>query len=71
MSQTPSFEEAIKKLEEIIEALESDDLPLEKSIALFDEGTKLSKICGQRLTDAQEKIDHLIEAMQEKTSPAS
>ena len=41
MAQKKSFEEAIKRLEEIVKALESGDTPLEQSIALFEEGTEL------------------------------
>ncbi|MCB0272993.1 MAG: exodeoxyribonuclease VII small subunit [Bdellovibrionales bacterium] len=60
MSKQKSFEIAIKELETIVHKLESDELPLEESIALFDEGTKLSKICSEQLDQAQEKIEKLI-----------
>ena len=60
MSKQKSFETAIKELETIVHKLESDELPLEESIALFDEGTKLSKICSEQLDQAQEKIEKLI-----------
>ena len=42
---SPPFEEALKKLESLVEAMESDDLPLETLLSKYDEGTKLVKIC--------------------------
>lgn len=51
-----SYEESMKRLEEIIEKLESDDITLEESVALFQEGMILSKECDTILKDAEEKI---------------
>jgi len=61
MSEKKPFEKAIKELESIVTQLESGELPLEKSIALFDEGTQLSKLCETQLDQAQKKIDTLIQ----------
>lgn len=69
MSQTKSFEKAIKELEHIVTQLESDELPLEKSIALFDQGTKLSKLCESQLDEAQKKIDTLIQKIMPDQAP--
>ena len=53
------FEEALKKLEGIVESIESDELPLETLLARFEEGTRLAKICQSKLTEAELKIQQL------------
>jgi exodeoxyribonuclease VII small subunit len=53
------FEEALKKLETIVEAMESDDLPLETLLAKYEEGTLLTKICQDKLAEAELKIRQL------------
>jgi exodeoxyribonuclease VII small subunit len=55
----PPFEEALKKLEGVVEAMESDDLPLETLLARYEEGTKLVKICQEKLSEAELKIQQL------------
>ena len=56
------FEEALKKLEGIVEAMESDELPLETLIAKYEEGSKLAKICQEKLAEAELKIQQLEKA---------
>ena len=53
------FEEALKKLETIVDAMESGDLPLESLLAKYEEGMKLSKICQEKLAEAELKIQQL------------
>ncbi|HXT42325.1 MAG TPA: exodeoxyribonuclease VII small subunit [Candidatus Angelobacter sp.] len=53
------FEEALKKLEGIVEAMESDELPLETLLARFEEGTRLARICQSKLSEAELKIRQL------------
>jgi len=53
------FEEALKKLESVVESMESDDLPLETLLARFEEGTQLARICQARLAEAELKIQQL------------
>lgn len=55
----PSFEEALQKLEAIVEAMEAGDLPLETLLARFEEGVRLVKVCQARLEDAELKIQKL------------
>ena len=55
----PPFEEALKKLETIVEAMESEELPLETLLAKYEEGTKLAKICQEKLAEAELKIQVL------------
>jgi len=53
------FEEALKKLETIVEAMESDDLPLETLIKRYEEGVRLAQICQAKLAEAELKIQQL------------
>ena len=53
------FEEALKRLEGIVETMESEDLPLETLLARFEEGTKLVKVCAAKLAEAELKIQKL------------
>lgn len=56
---TLNFEDALKRLEEIVRKLESGDVPLDQSIALYSEGEKLRGLCQQRLEAAQAKIEKI------------
>ena len=53
------FEEALKKLEGIVEAMESDELPLETLLAKYEEGSRLAKTCREKLSEAELKIQQL------------
>ena len=53
------FEEALKKLESIVEAMESEDLPLESLLAKYEEGTRLARTCQEKLAEAEVKIQQL------------
>ena len=53
------FEEAIQRLESIVETMESDELPLEAMITRFEEGTRLAEHCKARLAEAELKIQQL------------
>ncbi len=53
------FEEALKKLQAIVEAMESEELPLEKLLSKYEEGTQLAKICQEKLANAELKIQRL------------
>ena len=50
------FEESMLRLEEIVRLLEKGDAPLEDSIKLFEEGTKLAKKCDDMLNEAEKKV---------------
>ena len=58
-AKIPSFEEALQKLESVVEAMEADDLPLETLLAKYEEGAKLVKICQEKLAEAELKIQQL------------
>jgi exodeoxyribonuclease VII small subunit len=55
-----TFEQALKRLEEIVEALETEDLDLDKSLQFFEEGVYLSRHCNQQLQAAEKRIDTLL-----------
>lgn len=54
------FEEALQELESIVQRLEDGNLSLDESLALFEEGIKLSRLCAQRLDEAEKKIELLM-----------
>lgn len=51
-----TYEQATKRLEEIVSALEEGSMPLEESMKLYEEGVKLSEFCMQKLNAAKQKI---------------
>ena len=53
------FEEALKRLETIVESMEAQDLPLETLLARYAEGTQLSQVCQAKLNEAELKIQQL------------
>jgi exodeoxyribonuclease VII small subunit len=56
----PKFEDAITRLEEIVNGLEKGDLSLDKSLKMFEEGVRLSKSCLKMLDEAQQKVEILV-----------
>lgn len=55
-----TFEASLEALERIVQQLEGGDLPLEKSLELFEQGIRLSRECQERLTQAERKIEVLL-----------
>jgi exodeoxyribonuclease VII small subunit len=53
------FEEMLARLEEIVSDMETAELPLEKLLSSYEEGMRLVKACGERLTDAEQKVEIL------------
>src|SRR5581483_351852 len=58
--KTKSFESSLEELERIVRELEQGELPLEKSLELFEQGVKLSRECQERLNQAERRIEILI-----------
>ena len=58
--EEPAFEEAMSRLEEIVSELEQEELPLEKSLAVFEEGVRLSRLLNRKLEEAEQKIEILL-----------
>lgn len=57
-----SFEEALKKLESIVEQLEDEEITLEDSVKLYEEGVKMAQFCNTVLEDAELRIEQVNEA---------
>ena len=58
-----TFEQASARIDEIVRLLEKGDAPLDKSLALFEEGAKLIKICGKMLDEAEQTVVRLRKGM--------
>jgi exodeoxyribonuclease VII small subunit len=56
----PTFEDALARLEAIVRELEEADLPLERSLAVFEEGVRLSRLLHERLNEAERKVEILM-----------
>jgi exodeoxyribonuclease VII small subunit len=54
------FEKAFKELEAIVQRLESEELPLDESLRLFEQGINLSRFCHQRLEEVEKKIELIL-----------
>ena len=67
-AKSPSFEESYKRLEEVISRLDSGNLPLAESLALYEEGIKLAQYCEQQLDHAEIQVTQLT-MDSEKTAP--
>lgn len=59
-TKTKSFESSLEALEQIVRQLEEGDLPLEKSLELFEQGIRLSRECQERLGQAERRIEILL-----------
>jgi exodeoxyribonuclease VII small subunit len=62
--QTKTFESSLEALEEIVHKLERGELPLEKSLDLFEQGIRLSRECQERLSQAERRIEILLRDQQ-------
>jgi exodeoxyribonuclease VII small subunit len=60
MTPEKSFESSLEELEQIVQQLEGGDLPLERSLELFEQGVRLSRECQKRLDEAERKIEILL-----------
>ncbi len=61
MATQKTFEQSMKLLEQIVEQLESSELPLEKALKKFEEGIKLSKYCSEKLDEIEKKVTILLQ----------
>ena len=53
------FEKAMDRLEHIVEELEKGELDIDKSLEIFEEGIKMSRVCSKKLNEAEQKIEKL------------
>ena len=59
-TKAPAFEEGLEQLETIVKQLEDGELPLEKSLELFEKGVRLSEACRKQLQEAEGKVEILL-----------
>jgi exodeoxyribonuclease VII small subunit len=57
---SPAFEEILNRLNTVVEKLESGDMTLEDSLALFEEGVRLSRLGSVRLDEAERRVERLL-----------
>jgi exodeoxyribonuclease VII small subunit len=62
----PTFEEALIQLEALVGKLEAGDLPLEEALRAFEEGVRLTRLCAERLEEAERRV-HLLTRTPEGT----
>ncbi len=67
-TEKKTFEESMKRLEEIVRKLEEEKVPLEKSIGLYEEGMKIGRRCRKMLEDAERRIAELSTDIEEEDS---
>ena len=60
MPKKLNFEKGLRRLEEIVEQLESGGLSLDQSLSVFQEGIELFRFCTQKLNDAQKTVEKLV-----------
>ena len=59
--KSQTFESSMERLDEIVRLLENGDVSLDESIKLFEEGTRLSSVCGKLLDEAELKVTKLMQ----------
>ena len=59
-AKSNDFEKAFQELEKIVQRLEGEELPLDDSLQLFEEGIRLSRFCHQRLEEVEKKIETIL-----------
>jgi exodeoxyribonuclease VII small subunit len=59
-ARTNDFEKSFQKLEKIVQRLESEELPIDESLELFEEGIRLSRFCNQKLEEVEKKIELIL-----------
>lgn len=55
----PTFEQAVERLEKIVADMENAELPLDELLKKYEEGSRLARICSQKLEEAEKKIELL------------
>ena len=60
------FEKAIQRLEKIVDDLEKGEMDIDKSLEIFEEGIKMSRVCSKKLNEAEAKIEKLTKDQKEE-----
>ena len=69
VKREPSFEDAYRQLEAVVQKLEAGGLPLEESIALYEEGMRLAQVCSRQLDAAELRVTQITAEMMEPAAP--
>ena len=69
-NKEPAFEQALARLEEIVRALDGGEAPLDESLALFEEGVSLVKLCSEKLDKAEQTVKILVRGEDGKAAEA-
>ena len=64
------FEKAIQRLEKIVDDLEKGEMDIDKSLEIFEEGIKMSRVCSKKLNEAEAKIEKLTKDQKGELVPA-
>ncbi len=67
--ETPGFDASLARLQQLVKSLEGGDLSLEDSLKAFEEGVQLARACQAHLSAAEQKVEQLVRAGDEKTPP--
>ncbi len=59
-AKSNEFEKAFQELEQIVRRLESEEMPLDESLQLFEKGIRLSRFCNQKLEEVEKKIELIL-----------
>ncbi len=59
-ARSNDFEKAFQELEQIVKRLESEEMPLDESLQLFEKGIRLSRFCNQKLEEVEKKIELIL-----------
>lgn len=59
MTENLTYEQAVKRLEEIVALLERNEVSLDDSMKLYEEGVRISSFCNKKLTEAKQKITEI------------
>jgi exodeoxyribonuclease VII small subunit len=70
MTEAKTFEGSLEELEQIVRHLEAGDLPLDRSLELFEQGVRLSRECQKRLDEAERKVEILLRGNDGSYKPA-
>jgi len=68
MAAKQTFEKAMKQLEQIVQELESGDLPLEKAIQKFEAGIRLTKFCSEKLDETEKRVTLVMGDLEDRVS---
>jgi exodeoxyribonuclease VII small subunit len=70
VAEVLTYEEAIRKLEEIVRRMENEEIPLEEALLCFQEGIRLSRYCREKLAEIEYRVEYLLKEEQDARGQA-